>query len=106
MTASLLLADQKLPRYTSYPTAPHFSSAVGPETYGKWLAALPSDATLSVYIHIPFCTELCLYCGCNTRAVRKRDIRGYIAMIMDIPSLEVLKELLDEFIARVVGTDG
>ncbi|MDV3456046.1 chemotaxis protein CheX [Sphingomonas sp. HF-S4] len=39
-------------------------------------------------------------------AVRNRDIRGYIAMIMDIPSLEVLKELLDEFIARVVGTDG
>lgn len=39
-------------------------------------------------------------------AVRKRDIRGYIAMIMDIPSLEVLKELLDEFIARVVGDDG
>lgn len=39
-------------------------------------------------------------------AVRKRDIRGYIAMIMDIPSLEVLKDLLDEFIARVVGTDG
>ncbi|GAC1404630.1 MAG: hypothetical protein NVSMB69_02610 [Novosphingobium sp.] len=39
-------------------------------------------------------------------AVRKRDIRGYIAMIMDIPSLEILKELLDEFIARVVGNDG
>lgn len=39
-------------------------------------------------------------------AVRKRDIRGYIAMIMDIPSLEVLKELLDEFIERVVGADG
>lgn len=38
-------------------------------------------------------------------AVRKRDIRGYIAMIMDIPSLEKLKELLDEFIARVVGDD-
>jgi chemotaxis protein CheC len=38
-------------------------------------------------------------------AVRKRDIRGYIAMIMDLPSLETLKELLDEFIARVVGDD-
>ncbi len=38
-------------------------------------------------------------------AVRKRDIRGYIAMIMDIPSLAVLKELLDEFIARIVGDD-
>lgn len=38
-------------------------------------------------------------------AVRSRDIRGYIAMIMDLPSLQTLKELLDEFIARVVGDD-
>jgi chemotaxis protein CheC len=38
-------------------------------------------------------------------AVRKRDIRGYIAVIMDLPSLEMLKELLREFIARVVGED-
>lgn len=39
-------------------------------------------------------------------AVRKRDIRGYIAMMMDIPSLEILRELLAEFIARVVGDEG
>ncbi len=39
-------------------------------------------------------------------AVRQRDMRGYIAMLMDIPSLTVLKELLDEFIVRVVGEDG
>jgi chemotaxis protein CheC len=39
-------------------------------------------------------------------AVRMRDIRGYIAMLMDIPSLAALKELLEEFIARVVGEDG
>jgi chemotaxis protein CheC len=38
-------------------------------------------------------------------AVRKHDIRGYIAMIMDLPSLATLRELLDEFIARVVGGD-
>ena len=38
-------------------------------------------------------------------AVRKRDIRGYIAMIMDLPSLTMLKTLLGEFIARVVGED-
>lgn len=38
-------------------------------------------------------------------AVRRRDIRGYIAMIMDLPSLATLKDLLDEFIARVVGED-
>jgi chemotaxis protein CheC len=38
-------------------------------------------------------------------AVRTRDIRGYIAMLMDIPSLATLKELLDEFITRVIGDD-
>lgn len=84
MTASLSLAERNLPRYTSYPTAPHFSSTVGAETYGEWLAALPRDGTLSFYIHIPFCTELCLYCGCNTRAVRKREpIEAYAQRIVD-----------------------
>jgi len=39
-------------------------------------------------------------------AVRQRDIRGYIAMLMDLPSLAILRDLLDEFIARVVGDDG
>jgi len=39
-------------------------------------------------------------------AVRKRDIRGYIAVMMDIPSLEILRDLLGEFIARVVGDEG
>ena len=39
-------------------------------------------------------------------AVRKHDIRGYIAMIMDLPSLATLKELLEEFIARIVSGDG
>jgi chemotaxis protein CheC len=38
-------------------------------------------------------------------AVRRRDIRGYIAMVMDLPSLVILKDLLDEFITRVVGDD-
>lgn len=39
-------------------------------------------------------------------AVRTRDIRGYIAMIMDLPALATLKDLLGEFIERVVGNDG
>jgi oxygen-independent coproporphyrinogen-3 oxidase len=88
MTASLFLADRNLPRYTSYPTAPHFSSAVGAGTYGDWLAAIPRDATLSLYLHIPFCTELCHYCGCNTRAVRKREpVEAYAQCIVDEISL-------------------
>jgi chemotaxis protein CheC len=39
-------------------------------------------------------------------AVRQRDIRGYIAMLMDLPSLAILRDLIEEFIARVVGDDG
>ena len=38
-------------------------------------------------------------------SIRNRDIRGYIAMLMDLPSLAALKLLVDEFIERVVGTD-
>jgi chemotaxis protein CheC len=56
------------------------------------VTAETSDKSLVLFLYIDF-------------AVRSRDIRGYIAMIMDLPSLEILKELLDEFIARVVGDD-
>jgi oxygen-independent coproporphyrinogen III oxidase len=72
MTQLLALAERNVPRYTSYPTAPHFSAAVGDQLYRDWLAALPTDARLSLYLHVPFCTHLCLYCGCNTKAVRQR----------------------------------
>ncbi len=71
MSTTLTLAERAVPRYTSYPTAPHFSPDVGPEIYGAWLAALPAQATLSLYLHVPYCSELCLYCGCTTKAVRQ-----------------------------------
>jgi oxygen-independent coproporphyrinogen III oxidase len=61
------------PRYTSYPTAPNFSSKVGPDLYAKWLAALPAGARLSLYLHIPFCRQLCWYCACNTKAVQRYE---------------------------------
>ncbi|HQT63995.1 MAG: oxygen-independent coproporphyrinogen III oxidase [Acidocella sp. 20-57-95] len=77
-TADLLARyDGRVPRYTSYPTAPHFSGAVGAQTYEGWLDGLDPTAPLSLYIHVPFCDRLCLYCGCNTSVVRqeapKRD---------------------------------
>ncbi len=62
-----------VPRYTSYPTAPHFSDAIGPEKYAAWLASLPARANLSLYLHIPFCDTLCWYCGCSTKAVQRYE---------------------------------
>ncbi|MBL0948773.1 oxygen-independent coproporphyrinogen III oxidase [Brevundimonas sp.] len=67
------------PRYTSYPTAVHFSSAVGPDESGAWIAALPETAALSLYVHIPFCGALCWYCGCATTVVNTPGpIAGYL----------------------------
>jgi len=62
-----------VPRYTSYPTAPHFTDKVQSLQYLGWLAELPQRATLSLYFHIPFCQSLCWYCGCSTKAVRSYD---------------------------------
>lgn len=72
-----------VPRYTSYPTAPHFSPAVGPSQYAEWLAALPPKSRLSLYTHIPYCHTLCWYCGCNTKAVRShRPVASYLVPLL------------------------
>jgi oxygen-independent coproporphyrinogen-3 oxidase len=60
-----------VPRYTSYPTAPHFSTRVSELQYVDWLTQLPARANLSLYAHIPYCHQLCWYCGCNTKATQK-----------------------------------
>src|SRR5499425_2182462 len=54
--------NEPTPRYTSYPPAPHWHAA----HRGLLISALRrSTAPLSIYVHIPFCERLCLYCGCN-----------------------------------------
>lgn len=62
--------EARLPRYTSYPTAPRFS-AIGADTYESWLSVLPSVDPVSLYLHIPFCRSMCWYCGCHTTISRK-----------------------------------
>lgn len=63
--------DLRVPRYTSYPTAPHFTPAVGGDRYGQWLANLPADASLSLYVHVAYCAEMCWFCGCHTKITRQ-----------------------------------
>jgi oxygen-independent coproporphyrinogen-3 oxidase len=75
--------DGRTPRYTSYPTAVQFSDQVTAATYRSWLNELPTDEAVSLYLHIPFCARLCWYCGCNTRAVTRREpINGYVDLMM------------------------
>lgn len=83
--------EERLPRYTSYPTAPHFSPAIGADTYARWLSELPSNASASLYLHVPFCREMCWYCGCHTQIVRRdgliaayqRTLRSEIAQVAE-----------------------
>lgn len=71
--------SQPVPRYTSYPTAPHFHAGITPQTYARWLAELPQDATISLYLHIPYCDRLCWFCGCHTKhTLRYEPVADYL----------------------------
>ncbi len=61
----------RVPRYTSYPTAPHFHEGIGEVAYRAWLGALDPGSPLSLYVHIPFCDTLCWFCGCHTTVVTR-----------------------------------
>jgi len=66
--------DKPGPRYTSYPTAREFTGSVDAATYETHLDALASkDTPLAVYLHLPFCEERCLFCGCNVVISKARE---------------------------------
>jgi len=71
-----------VPRYTSYPTAPHFSTEIDHRAYIGWLEQLPRKADLSLYVHVPYCQTLCWYCGCNTKATRRyAPVSSYLEVL-------------------------
>jgi oxygen-independent coproporphyrinogen-3 oxidase len=136
VTAELLARyDLPGPRYTSYPTAVEFDDSITPEIYEDLLAQANAakDDPLSVYIHLPFCEERCLFCGCHVIATAKRKrtlqyldwLRGEIDLLADrLPSRrgiaqlhlgggtptyhapEELSSLLEHFFARFQAVDG
>ena len=60
-----------VPRYTSYPTAAEFGEGIGGADADAALRGVSGD--VSLYVHIPFCEQICWYCGCNTSAANRRQ---------------------------------
>jgi oxygen-independent coproporphyrinogen-3 oxidase len=75
--------DRPGPRYTSYPTAPEWSDAFKADRYLEHLARADADpGPLSVYVHLPFCREMCRFCGCNVVATHDRSrADGYLDLL-------------------------
>ena len=80
--ARLGLFDARVPRYTSYPTAPHFAEAVGPADFAGWIRAIPEGAAISLYVHVPFCRQLCWFCACRTQGTTSEEpVRAYLEVL-------------------------
>jgi oxygen-independent coproporphyrinogen III oxidase len=95
MTELFARYDVPVPRYTSYPTVPEWHAS---PTTDQWIASLAAaieqpDATLSLYMHLPFCESLCTFCGCNTVITRDHG--------REQPYADLLLREMDAYLARV-----
>jgi oxygen-independent coproporphyrinogen-3 oxidase len=135
MTDLFAKYDVPVPRYTSYPTAPAWHAT---PTTAQWTDSLTAaiarpDATLSLYVHLPFCQSLCTFCGCNTVITRDhgrarpyvdllfRELDAYLALVPELAnrpvcqmhlgggtptfsSPEILGDLIDGVFSRLKRT--
>lgn len=96
--AQLGLFDAKVPRYTSYPTAPHFNTDVGHDLFTDWIGALKPGSEISLYIHVPFCRNLCWFCACRTQGTQTlAPVAAYLETLK--AELKILKQHLPEGVA-------
>jgi oxygen-independent coproporphyrinogen-3 oxidase len=90
---SLGLFDSRVPRYTSYPTAPVFAPGVGSADQTRALAALDPAQPVSVYLHIPFCERLCWFCACRTQGTKTLSpVESYLGTLEQ--ELALLRDIL------------
>ena len=86
-----------VPRYTSYPTAAEFSGTVGRADMEQALDGVSANEPVSLYVHIPYCHEICWYCGCNTGAANKT---GRLAAYLEALHAEI------ETVSRTLAGNG
>jgi len=85
------------PRYTSYPTAPHFHEGFGPEEYRQEILATNSGETprdLSLYFHFPFCKSLCYFCACNVVITKDASRVGHYLGVLK-KEIDLVSNLVD-----------
>ncbi len=88
----------RVPRYTSYPTAPHFSAEVDAKRYESWLSRIDPNSELSLYLHVPFCRQMCWYCGCNMRVIaRYSPVTSYVDTL--IREIELVAQIVPKGVA-------
>lgn len=97
--------DLPIPRYTSYPTVPYWEpETINPEKWMKSVLDTYADekGVISIYIHLPFCENLCTFCACNKRITKNHTIEDrYITAVLkewsvyreQMPYPPVIKEI-------------
>jgi oxygen-independent coproporphyrinogen-3 oxidase len=97
--------DVPTPRYTSYPTVPYWNFTLFDEN--KWRNAVinrfkAEDGALCIYIHLPFCENLCTFCACNKRITKNHAVEDpYISTVLKewkmyremLPGKPIIKEI-------------
>ncbi|HXC30894.1 MAG TPA: oxygen-independent coproporphyrinogen III oxidase [Verrucomicrobiae bacterium] len=85
------------PRYTSYPTAPVWQDNFGPDDLEEFYATANAASTpVSLYMHLPFCESLCLFCACNVVITKDHSVAP--------PYIEILEREIER-VARSVSRE-